>query len=442
MMLYPINRYTLPTQTAFRPSRTSQTAAARPSILTTPATDTVHFGSKQPSTPSPVYEPSLTIGEYGLPPGHLYEEFFKAGRPISNLPGVAKVDRVRSLDPSEKDPAKAYASELTLNMKGTRLAGKTTPGEHISILSTSDRNQFSTEFRQKLRQNGPDTQFTEKDLSLLKDQRYGNFSIASPKGGETDWLGRPNGKIKLIIRRVEKTDYDPKTGTTRIHKGPLTNFLVNLKKGDGVVFAAPQSHHFLGPKAETPSLFLGVGSSVAPYIGMLETRFEQEKGPYAETYLGIGHTVQGLEYRAKSLRRHASKTNHQFTYRPVYSRETDKESLSKAALRIFRNCICNKNPERNTQPKPRYVQELIQQPQEAEKIFRILLNPKSRIYISGFIGFDQQIQEALKKSALNNPQLGITPIQLEEAIEKAKTEKRYLVEGDIRRDMSEGLQGY
>lgn len=389
-----------------RESSTPQTTVVKLAVL---QTDRVDFGHKKKVSTSPVYEPALKIGEYGLPPGHIYEEFFQADRAKGNLPGVARIDRIHSLDPSENDPAKAYASEIIVDLNRTRLAGKTTPGEHISILNISDISLFPSGFHQKLRQADPKTQLTLAELNKLKDMRYGNFSIASARGGERDWLGRPNGKIKLIVRRVE---------TPEGRKGPLTNFLVNLKKGDGFLFAAPPSHHFLGPKANTPALFLGVGSSVSPYLGMLQTRFELEKGPYADTYLGIGHTRQSLEYERKALNRFARKPSHHFTYRPVFSRESKKSDHIQ------------------------YVQDLIQKPEEAQKVFSLILNQKSQIYISGFLGFDEQIQKALRKSAESNPQLGVTPKQIEAAIETAKQENRYHVEGDIRQDLAEGLQGY
>lgn len=372
-------------------------------------TDRLELSHRKTASTSPVYESALNIGEYGLPAGHIYEDCFKAERKTSNLPGVVHVNKIRSLDPSEKNPSKAYASEITLDLKGTRLSKKTTPGEHISFLDISNPDLFPTAFHQKLRKTGPKNVLKPETFFPLKDVRVKNFTIASPQGGERNWLGRPNGKIKLIVRRVE---------TAEGYKGPLTNFLVSRKKGDGLVFAAPISHHFLGPKANTPALFLGVGSSVSPYIAMLRTRFEQEQGPYAETYLGIGHTRQSLEYERKALNRFASKPNHHFTYRPVFSRESEKS---------------------NGVP---YVQSLIQKPEEAQKIFNLILNPKSQIYISGFWGFSEQIEAALKKSALSNPQLGVTVKQVETALETAKQENRYHVEGEIRQDLAEGLQGY
>jgi ferredoxin-NADP reductase len=408
-MIQLFSCYKQPLQMSAKSPRVGNTVQATSSKGTALSTDRFELNHQKKGDSSPVYESALSIGEYGLPTGHLYEDCFKAERKISNLPGVVHVNKIRSLDPSEKDPAKAYASEITLDLKGTRLSKKTTPGEHISFLDISNPDLFPATFHQKLRKAGSKNTLKPEAFFPLKDVRVKNFTIASPQGGERNWLGRPNGKIKLIVRRVE---------TAEGYKGPLTNFLVSRKKGDGLVFAAPISHHFLGPKANTPALFLGVGSSVSPYIAMLRTRFEQERGPYAETYLGIGHTRQSLEYERKALHRFANKPNHHFTYRPVFSRESEKS---------------------NDVP---YVQSLIQKPEEAQKIFNLILNPKSQIYISGFWGFSEQIEEALKKSALSNPQLGVTVKQLEAALETAKQENRYHVEGEIRQDLAEGLQGY
>lgn len=406
MIQFNLNR-----EIQLRPALPQRQIAQKPEIRRESQGDTVQFGErrKRESSPaSPRYEPQLRVGTYGVPQGHSHEKYFRADRPVSNPPGVVRVARIRSLDPDEKNPAKAYASEVTIDLRGTALAGKTTPGEHFSFLDTNDPNVFPETFRQAIKSDGPKYQFSAEDLEKLKTARIKNFSVASPVGGERNRFGKPTGKIKLLVRRVE----------TPTHKGPFTNFLVSRKRGDSLVLATPLSHHFVGPKAQTPALFLGVGSSIAPYLGMLRTRFEQETGPYAETYLGIGHTRQGVEYYGKKLRKFARKENHHFTYRPVFSREAEKsEGIP-------------------------YVQALIQNRDDARKIFSLILNPKSQIYISGFCGFEEQLLEALKKSTHQNPDLGVTETRLMKAIEKARQEDRFHVEGDIRKDMAEGLQGY
>lgn len=373
--------------------------------------DTVQFGARRPRLAfnTATYPPRREIGTYSPPKSHMYYDTFDpAGRAVPNPPGVATIQKIVSLDPSTVDPKQAYASEVTVSLKGTRLAGNTVPGEHLTFLDISDSQVADDTLKAALKAQGPAYRFTPQNLQALSAARLKNFTIASPLGGERDWKGKPNGTVKLIVRRVEHHGV----------KGPMTNYIVSRQAGDPLVFVAPISHHFLGPTAKTPAVFIGVGSSVSPYVSMLKTRFEQEVGPYAETYLAIGHTRQSLEYYGDLLRKYAGKEKHHFTYRPVFSRESDKS-----------NGVA-------------YVQSLLQKEEEAKKLFKLILNPKSHIYVSGFFGFDQQIVDALKQSAQKNSRLNVSPERLEEALEKARAEHRFHVEGEVRQDLAEGLQGY
>jgi len=346
----------------------------------------------------------------------MYFETFKTEQGHWNPPGVARIASVKSLDPTTSDPTRAYASEVMVDLRGTKLFGKTTPGEHLSLLDISNPQTFTPEFIQNIKTQGCQYQFTDQDFENLGGARLKNFTIASPLGGERDKYGRPTGLVKLIVRRVEFTQQQD--GVRRLIKGPMTNYLVGLKPGDPIVFAAPISHHFLGPTAPTPAIFFGVGTSITPYEGMLRTRFEQEKGPYGDTYLAIGHTRQALEYDRELFEKFARNRKNNFTYRPVFSREPEKSGGIN------------------------YVQSLIQNPAEARKIFALVLNPKAQIYVSGFLNFDQQLLDALKLSARNNPALGVNEAMIESAWLKAFVEDRLHVEGEVRQDLQEGLQGY
>lgn len=397
----------------------------QPARLWTDAKDTVAFGysRRKSNFDTPTYPPKLEIGTYSPPRNYpFYDIFDPVGREKPNPPGIAKVEKIVSLDPTESDPKQAYASEVTVNLKGTRLYGKTVPGEHLTVLDISNPKVADDSFKEAMKEQGSAYQFTPRDLQCLGTAKVGNFTIASPMGGERGAMGKPNGKIKLIVRRVEQEVVQD--GVKKRVKGPLTNYIVSRKPGDALVFAAPISHLFVGPTAKTPAAFFGVGSSVAPYVSMLRTRFEQEAGPYADTYLAIGHTRSGLEYYGKIFRKFARNKNNHFTYRAVYSRESSKS-----------NGVA-------------YVQNLIQQEEEAEKIFKLILNPKAHIYVSGFVatetqpGFAEQILEALKKSAQKNSRLNVTPEQIEAAFIKATAEQRFHMEGDVRQDLAEGVQGY
>jgi hypothetical protein len=410
-------------QTRIWPVR-QKSRAVKPSEIHSLSQDTAQFSRVAAVQPSPIkekqrpdrYQPKLPIGVYGLPQDHIYYDVFRDGRDKGNLPGVAKMHSVKSLDPSTKDPSKAYACEVMLDMRGTQLFGKTTPGEHLSLLDISNSNRFKPGFIQSLRfhtylqsrqvrsmkDQGRDYKFTEQDLARLAKADLKNFTIASPMGGERDQYGNPNGLLKLIVRRV----------------GPLTNYLASRKPGDPMVFAAPISHHFVGPTAQTPALFIGLGSSITPYESMLRTRFELEKGPYADTYLAMGHRWQEFEYDGDMMRGFEKNADHHFTYRPVFSKQPEKSDGIK------------------------YVQSLIQKPEEARKIFSIVLNPKAQIFISGIIGIDEEILGALKDSARNNPKLGVSEETIEAAWNLAKSEDRLHAEGTIRKDEREGLQGY
>lgn len=397
-----------------------------PRLASQPAgQDTIQFGRARYDKAT--YTPQLEPGTYGIPKNHPAYEYF----PLSNRPGVVKVQSIKSLDPFESNPAKAYSCEIIIDLKGTLLDGKTTPGEHLGFFDISDPQKFPQSFRERLRQQGDNCRFSEEELQQIGETRIKKFTIASPSGGELGPDGKPNGTVKLIVRRVEKQD-----GT----KGPMTNFLVNLKPGDGLVLAAPIAHHFLGPKAGTPAIFLGIGTSVSPYVAMVRNRFEVEKGPYADTYLGIGHTIPEFEYEAERFRKFAQNPDNHFTYRPVFSQEPQASNGIKR------------------------IQPWIQQKEEARKVLGLLMKdeepllkklvnclwptssknstPKTHIYVSGFFGFGAQMIDAFKKAARLNPDLGYTEKQVETAINKAIDEKRWHEEGDIREDLMEGSQGY
>lgn len=455
---YPV----VPASGFSRPRRTVAARLVQPSALQAlHAVDRVTFG--RAALASDTYQPQVPIGVHGLPPSHMYCETFDPESKGWNSPGVARVVSVKSLDPSTQDPTRAYASEVIVDLRGTRMFGKTTPGEHLSMLDISDPSIFTPDFIQRLTTQGAAYQFTPQDFENLGKARLKNFTIASPMGGErkrypclphqiavkwehllevlmarigghsglkprisaqdmappvSDWdaFGKLTGHVRLIVRRVECEQ--EVNGKRVMVKGPMTNFLVSRKPGDPLVFAAPIGHHFMGPKAGTPAIFFGVGTSVTPYEAMLRTRFEQEDGPYADTYLAIGHTRKALEYDRKLFKKFASKASNHFSYRPVYSRESQKSDGKK------------------------HLQDLIQDKVEARKIFALVLNPKAHIYVSGFWGLEDQLIAALKKSARTNADLGVTEARMTAAIQLAKAEGRWHMEGEVRKDLSEGLQGY
>ncbi|MES2741181.1 MAG: hypothetical protein V4754_09530 [Pseudomonadota bacterium] len=349
------------------------------------------------------YPVELPIGAHGLPEGHQWAHLLQQAdgslRPIARL----EVKEVVSCDPDQPDPAKAYASKITLSTAGTAIDGKVTPGHHLLMLNTSTEAGFSGDVAPALqdRERGVSevlAGLSDADRAHLREAPIRNYSIFSERGGDRDQQGRNAHSVTLLVRR----------------QGSCSTHLVTSKPGDVVLAAVPMSHSFVGPDNQTPALFFGLGTSVSPFRAMLKTRTRADRPP-ASSQLYINHKYQKFEYAAEELRAIADDPNNKVTYHPLFSQEPEK---SGGVARLS---------------------DLVAQADQARAMFQVILQPDFHLYISGILGLSEQILDGLKATAASiSPILGEVISQRLDAAQRAG---RIHIEGSAAREVPMPLQG-
>lgn len=329
----------------------------------------------------------MPIGQFGLPGGHVFAECFRTRSGQLQPPALLRVASVTSLDPREADPRLAYASKVTFDLHDMP-DFRPGCGQHATVVNTAEAAGFQPKLAICLAEPGTAADrlasLDEADAAALKTAPIRNYSFA--------------GEDMLIVRR----------------QGLCSNFLVSRRPGDVVMVAAPISNAFLAPPLDAPALFFGLGTSVSPYRDMLRERCTGT-ATLATSRLYINHRHPDLEYFGTELRHMADQPDNRFAYRPLFSGAPE----------------CSGGVGR--------VTELIAQPDEARVVFDIVMRPNSHVYVSGVMGFAQQIESALRSAAA-----AISPImaaQIGRALDKARQDGRFHAEGSAASGVQSGLQG-
>lgn len=230
---------------------------------------------------------------------HLYSSYQEPPRlhPLDGPLFESKVERVRPLVPEglpHDAAAEASIFELVLDLRGSRFVSPSgvpllAPGHHIHVPA-------------------------EDFVSPLPDEReWRRYSIADLS---------PDGRVTLVIRRVDWEKGDGKRA-----RGPVSNELARLSRGQKLRIAGASTHRFLmPPDRHLEMAFVGSGAVTmrAPGEIALNARFEAGLDGLAATrfWFGVAHLNEALN--TEELAAVAAATD-SFRYGVAESRGEDRK---------------------------------------------------------------------------------------------------------------------
>lgn len=257
-----------------------------------------------------------------------------------HMPNDAAIGRVvatRRCTASEK--AAGFIRHVTIDVTGSRLAGKFKPGQAFGVLPP-----------------GVDAKGLPHKLRL--------YSIASPTAGE-DGAGN-------VIATTVKRLIDENTLDHTLFLGVASNFLCDLQVGAEVKVTGPNGKRFLLP-ADTSVhdyAFFATGTGIAPFRGMIIDLLKANATSRVTLVLGSPYSTD-LPYHAEFVE--LAKLHANFTYLPTISREAQPNG--KCGL---------------------YVQDQIALQPKA--LGEILQSTRGLIYVCGIAGMELGIFQALART--------------------------------------------
>lgn len=205
---------------------------------------------------------------------------------MPNDPAMGRVVATRRCTASEK--AAGFIRHVTIDVTGSRLAGKFKPGQAFGVLPP-----------------GVDGKGLPHKLRL--------YSIASPTAGE-------DGSGNVIATTVKRL-IDENTLDHTLFLGVASNFLCDLQVGAEVRVTGPNGKRFLLP-VDTHAhdyAFFATGTGIAPFRGMIIDLLKANTTSCVTLVLGSPYATD-LPYHAEFVE--LAKQHANFTYLPTISRET------------------------------------------------------------------------------------------------------------------------
>ena len=196
------------------------------------------------------------------------------------------------------------------------------------------------------------------------------YSIASTRHGD-----HLNDKtVSLCVRQLE---YDsPETGE-RVY-GTCSTHLCHLNPGDDVAITGPVGKEMLLPDDEDANIvMMGTGTGIAPFRAFLWRMFKENNPGYS--FKGLAWLFFGIPYSANilykdDLEKMAAENPDNFKLTYAISREQSTEDGGKM-----------------------YIQERIKE--HADKLWELLQNPKTHVYMCGLKGMEPGIDEGMTAAA-------------------------------------------
>ncbi len=214
------------------------------------------------------------------------------------------------------------------------------------------------------------------------------YSIASPSVGDD----RGGKTVSVCVKRAITVDEE----TGKVYPGVCSNYLCDLKIGSVVKITGPVGKSFLMP-AETNAnmIMIATGTGIAPFRAFVDRRYRELDHETGECWVFFGaQTRKDFLYEDEWKQYDAHDTFHLVT---AFSRE-----------------------EKNAQGGRMYVQHRLAE--HADRLFTLLEEPNTYLYICGLRGMETGILETFQKVAASKN------INWDEFYKKLKDQHRWHVE--------------
>ncbi|MEA5508698.1 phycobilisome linker polypeptide [Crocosphaera sp. UHCC 0190] len=219
------------------------------------------------------------------------------------------------------------------------------------------------------------------------------YSIASTRHGD-------NGDDKTVSLCVRQLEYQhPETKETVY--GVCSTYLCHLEVGADVAITGPVGKEMLLPEDEDANIvMLATGTGIAPFRAFLWRMFFEQHEGYK--FKGKAWLIFGVPYTANIL--------YKEKLEKIQSDYPDNFELTYAISR----------EQNNAEGGRMYIQHRVAE--QAEKLWNLLQNPKTHLYMCGLKGMEGGIEEGLSPYASQNG------VEWSDFVKKLKKEHRWHVE--------------
>ncbi len=199
------------------------------------------------------------------------------------------------------------------------------------------------------------------------------YSIASTRHGDKN----DDKTISLCIRQLEYQH--PETNETVY--GVCSSFLCNLEVGAEVSICGPVGQEMLLPDDEDANIImLATGTGIAPFRTFLWRMFKEQHTDYK--FKGFSWLIFGIPYSANILYKE------------------DLEKIKAENPNNFELTYAISREQQNSEGGRMYIQHRVAE--QAEKLWNLLQDPKTHLYMCGLKGMESGIEEGLSPYASQN----------------------------------------